>query len=177
MGYSSMVEHRALNAAAAGSSPAAPAITKIAMSRYIGGRFETVMMQISWARPPNYDAIVARFPLVAGQKGVFFCYGNTIHNPDMVKIPDPILVHEQVHSVRQGGDPEKWWRSYLEDDRFRLNEELPAHIAEYWWWKERTKDRNKLAPHLAVIAGRLSSPLYGNMISLSQAMQAIRSFK
>lgn len=134
-------------------------------------------MRIAISNPPNLAEVVARFPHVAKEKAVLFCYGDTIYNPSGVQIHPSILVHEQVHSVRQAGEPERWWARYLEDDRFRLNEELPAHIAEYWWWKERTKNRDKLAPHLALISGRLASPLYGNMISLSDAMRAIRSFK
>lgn len=143
----------------------------------IDSKLSVVYMQIVLDKPPNYAAIVERFPFVAAAKGVYFCWGDRIFNPDGVPIPEAILTHEQVHSVRQGGQPERWWASYLESAEFRLNEELPAHVAEYWWWRDRVKDRNKLAAHLAQIAGRLASPLYGSLIPLGDAMRKIRTWR
>jgi len=59
------------------------------------------------------------------------------------------------------------------DPEFRFQEELAAHRAEY-----RTLKRisNGLAKkHLHFIASRLSSPLYGSVVTLQQARKAIKA--
>lgn len=160
-----MEERCTLTAQVAGSIPASPAMAY------------NPAMRIITARPPNYAAIVEAIPSVAKmvQRGVLFCYGDAIYNPANVVIHPSILRHEGVHSVRQGGDPERWWRDYLADPKFRFAEELPAHVAEYWWHKEREKNRDRLARQLAIIAARLASPLYGGLVTPGEAMRRIRT--
>lgn len=136
-------------------------------------------MKILTADPPNIGEIDAAFR-VRGQ-AVFFAYGDTIYNPSGNPIPAAIIEHEKVHLARQAGiGPEEWWRRYIADKRFRLDEEIPAHRAEFAYWQRQPGIldpvpgfRSKLEFHRLRIAQRLSSPLYGSMVSTSEAKRLI----
>ena len=82
---------------------------------------------ISNEYPPNYEEIKKAFNLV---KGVVFTYGNTIYNPDNIKINKLLLEHEKVHIRQQGTNPEEWWKRYLIDKDFVLavmsNSKMPS---------------------------------------------------
>ncbi len=136
-------------------------------------------MKIVCAEPPLIDEIDAAFK-VRG-KPIFFAFGDVLYNPMNVDIPPALLVHENVHGMRQkvyaGPLPLEqgvglWWLRYIKDRRFRLDEELPAHVAEYWHIA-RNVNRGRRRAALSNIAKRLSSPLYGNLISLEQAKRLI----
>lgn len=129
-------------------------------------------MRIVIDRPPLFDQIDARFG-VAG-KPVVFAWGDRIYNPMGVSIPAELLAHEAVHGAQQGDDIEGWWRRYCNDDAFRLDQEIPAHQAEYRAFCERPgRDRRARRLFLRAIAKRLSSPLYGRLISFEKARKAI----
>lgn len=135
-------------------------------------------MIVRQERPPLFAEIDLKFK-VAHRRGVLYTFGNVIYNPDGVHIPAPLIAHEEVHADRQlyyiGGGVEAWWQRYLADDSFRLNEELPAHQAEYRAICQETKDRNQRARALQAIAGRLASSLYGNVIQLRDAQRLVRA--
>lgn len=129
------------------------------------------------ARPPLFEEIAAAFPIVRTHKGIIYAWGDRIYNPDGITIPGELLVHERVHMDRQGSAVEMWWRFYLADPEFRLREEIPAHVAEHrafcrdyatgGWAKARRM-------HLHYAAQRLSSPIYGSMITYDRARTAIK---
>ena len=121
-------------------------------------------MKIIRDHPPNYEEIKAKFDPPAG---VIFCWGSLIFNPDDVRIPPEILIHEGVHSKRQGDAPGKWWDRYIANDYFRLWEEVPAHQAEFRFLNARGRNTDH-------VAERLASPLYGSMVSVAEAAQMIR---
>jgi len=127
-------------------------------------------MRIAIDFPPNIDAIKAVFPIRG--RGVIFCYGDTIFNPDSVVVPPRLVAHETVHSMSQGGDPAGWWEKYLTDEEFRLAEEILAHRAEYRC-ALHDANRNQRRQALKLIATRLSGPLYGRMLSLDEAKRVI----
>lgn len=136
-------------------------------------------MKVVVAKPPIYDYLTGIFP-IQGRKGIYFCWSDAIYNPDNVEIPPAIMVHEGVHSVRQGSKPEDWWIRYCHDKEFRLAEELLAHRAEYQFYLKLNGInapmpgwRSKLDFHLTKVAQRLSSPLYGSMVSTSKARRLI----
>jgi len=128
-------------------------------------------MKIVIARPPLWKEIDAEFH-VAGQP-VIFAWDDTIYNPEDADISLDLMAHEKVHGWRQRGEPTIWWRRYIADPNFRLAEEIPAHRAEYQAFCRRNIDRNARARFLNAVAGRLCSPLYGKMISMSGARDAI----
>lgn len=120
--------------------------------------------------PPNYAAIKARFP-GCDRKGVIFSYGDTIFNPSAVSIPREIIVHEATHGLRQQDQGvERWWKRYIEEPFFLLDEELYAHRNEY---KALVRRHGPGPKYLRRVAGRLAGPLYGNLLTLEQAMHAI----
>jgi hypothetical protein len=119
-----------------------------------------------------FEEIDAAFA-VAG-KPVIFTFGDTIFNPEGIEIGKSLVVHEGVHAERQGDVPGDWWRRYIAEPEFRLAEEIPAHRAEWAAIKSVHRDPNRQIRHLVAIAGRLSGPLYGGLISFQEAVRAIR---
>lgn len=130
-------------------------------------------MKIVNALPPNIAAIEAVFGEACRQPGVFFCYGDTIFNPTGESIPEQLIRHEEVHSRRQGNFPEIWWAQYLTDTAFRYQEELVAHQAEYQDIRMRTT-KGERKRYLNAIAKRLSSELYGHVVTFEAAKRAIK---
>jgi hypothetical protein len=122
-------------------------------------------MKISHERPPNWEKIVKVFPDLAQRKGVLFCHGPVIYNPDKVVIKPQLVKHEEAHSERQGADPEAWWNKYLTDPSFRYHEELIAHRVEWLAYCKRHYGASDRQKYLSLIADRLASPLYGEVIS------------
>lgn len=126
-------------------------------------------MKISKSFPPNFRQVVKAFPAARGH-GVIFTYGDTIFNPSGVDIPPCLMEHEQVHSKRQGKNEdiiEEWWGRYIASAKFRFEEEVLAHEAEYRWYINSSKKQQKIA--LNYIARRLASPMYGSMTTLKRA--------
>ncbi len=132
-------------------------------------------MQVSTGYPPNFPEIAGQFPW-ARRPGVIFTYGEQIFVGEGANVTPALKAHESVHSERQGKTEEsiaEWWRRYLSDPQFRLEEELLAHRAEYRAFRGWTKDRNQVAQMLHTCAARLSSPLYGSLLSYQQARRFI----
>lgn len=119
--------------------------------------------------PPIFDEIDAKFH-VRGKK-VIFCWGNTIYNPMRIGVPPVLIAHEAVHKAQQKDDIVGWWRRYIDDDEFRFQQELPAHVAEYYALKGGSRNERRAA--LKQTAQRLASPLYGRMITPGKAAKLI----
>lgn len=132
-------------------------------------------MKIIVAYPPMFEKIAAAFPQ-ARNPGVVFSWGDWLYNPSGDEIQPQIKAHEAVHGQRQGETEEKiraWWDAYIGDPAFRLEEELLAHRAEFRAVKGWEKDRRDRARELDAIARRLSSPLYGRLLTYNQARRFI----
>jgi len=121
--------------------------------------------------PPNIEKIRAVFDL-SGKKPVF-TWGEILYNPHNCEIPEHLKIHEEIHSKQQV-NPEVWWKRYLEDDKFRLEQELEAYQAQYQYIKRLVKDRNTVAKFLYAIASDLASPMYGGIISFDEAYKKIK---
>jgi hypothetical protein len=122
--------------------------------------------------PPNIEEIKKAFKLDG--RNVIFTYGDVIFNPGSNMIDLALMAHEQTHSIQQDGKPEKWWERYLKDKEFRLSQELHAYQVQYRYYCKEVKDRNQRYRFLTKIAGDLSSELYGNIISKSEAIRLIK---
>lgn len=123
-------------------------------------------MDVVKALPPNYDAIAARFNLVAFPAATFFfCFGDRIYTDKPNLVTPAILAHEEVHSRRQArhGNVLDWWERYLADDHFRLIEEVASHKAELAW-HEKNSPRALLRQARHIIVSKLSHPIYGPMV-------------
>jgi hypothetical protein len=120
--------------------------------------------------PPNIDDIKKVFPI---GENVIFTYGNTIYNPGRGNIDLALMAHEQTHSIQQGDKVKEWWERYLKDKEFRLSQELQAYQVQYRYYCKAIKDRNQRYRFLNRLAGDLSSEIYGNIISRSEAIKQI----
>ena len=129
-------------------------------------------MKIEIAYPPNIEKIKERFDL--GNRTVVFTYGDTLYNPSGVTIPDHLIVHEQTHTKQQA-DPVAWWDRYLEDDAFRLSQELEAYRNQYKFVKGTVNNKNIAFSFLLSVSKDLSSELYGNIISMNDAVKKIEN--
>ncbi len=130
-------------------------------------------MKIVQGFPPN----IARIREVFGElpKEVVFAYGDTIFNPSGKPITEPMRIHELTHIAQQGADVEGWWNNYMASTSFRYSQELEAFSNEYNCYRTHMKDRNRIFTFLRSCASRLSSDLYGNLVSLSEAITVIKN--
>ena len=129
-------------------------------------------MKVVDGHPPNFDEILSAFP-GAGGESVMFCWGNTIYAPGRTSVADHFHAHEAVHSIQQGNDPAGWWKSYIASAIFRLDQEIPAHRAEFEF-RCNGMGRRQRRILLRETAKKLTSPLYGSLISLGKAKAALR---
>ncbi len=139
-------------------------------------------MKVIKAFPPNWIEIAKVFP-VKGVPGILYAYGDRIYNPSGVKITPWIMAHESIHGEQQkdmssylsyANQVENWWEKYLLDPGFRLAQELPAHRAEWLEYKHVMHVMGDVSNgYLDLIAKRLSSPLYGNLLSYDEAKERI----
>jgi hypothetical protein len=129
-----------------------------------------------------WDQIAAKFDVVG--KPIIFAWGDTIFNPERVPLTKELHAHEEVHGERQwayreGPCPcpaeavELWWQRYLIDPEFRLDEEIPAHAAEYKAYCKRHHGTHARSTALAMIARKLASPLYGGLIGQADAERCV----
>lgn len=131
-------------------------------------------MSIIIARPPNYAEILKVFP-AAARGGVIFAYEPNIYAPGG-SVPPAIIAHEEVHFARQRDmGVELWWELYLVNIRFRYEEELLAHQAEYRFMIGSDNSRPVRRHALKTVAKKLSAPLYGGLVSMQQAMEDLQA--
>jgi hypothetical protein len=129
-------------------------------------------MNIKQGFPPNIKAIKKAFPFDAN---TVFTYGDDLYIQDHEEkeVLPHLLVHEGVHTVQQGTDPDAWWDKYIADPQFRLEQEIEAYRAQYSFLKSHiiTKGHKKV---LFKLASDLSSPQYGNLVTHIEAENLIR---
>jgi hypothetical protein len=131
-------------------------------------------MRIVETYPPNFAAIDAKFGVLG--KPCLYAYGGTIYNPLCVAVTPALTAHEEVHSERQRlVGVEAWWLRYIEEDIFRLDEEVLAHAAEARRLIQDT-DGSDRARRLVLsqTSTRLASPLYKYGISARSAHVLLR---
>lgn len=131
-------------------------------------------MEIVKAYPPNIREIEEVFDLT-GKKPVF-TYGKVLFNPHDCEVDQFLMAHEMTHTIQQDliGGPIEWWKQYLSDKEFRLNQEIEAYHAQFTLLKKLRRDRNRISWYLHQIARDLSSPMYGNMCTLQEALKYIQ---
>lgn len=82
-----------------------------------------------------------------------------------------LIIHEQTHIKRQNEQGlDIWVHNYLNDDEFRLKEEIIAYLAQIW----SIKDRNLRLKVRVRSAKDLSSALYGNIITYEEAFDILK---
>lgn len=135
-------------------------------------------MKIVHSMPPNIDAIFKRFGQENIGPDVVFAYGDTLYVPrEGVEIPDHLMAHEETHQRQQGDDVEGWWKRYLEDDLFRLNQEIEAYRNQYQFMKSAGYGRAERRRMLDILARDLSSKIYGKIILKKTAKEVISAVR
>lgn len=128
-------------------------------------------MQIIQAVPPNIEAILNKFNLA--EFTPIFAYGDKLYNPAGLPIPEDLMVHEETHQRQQEQiGVEQWWDMYLEEPKFRLEQEVEAYQAQ-WQYALKNYNRQGRKRLLQEISKNLSSALYGNIISKKEAEELI----
>jgi len=137
------------------------------------------LVKISNKKPPEWilEAVKKQFD-VEWESNVIFTYGNLITNYTGIMTED-LLAHEQHHTEQQTnfGGKDKWWKEYLKNDQFRFKQELECYRKQYQWVKKHSKDRNEIFNCLMQYATSLSGRMYGNIITLQEAIKSIKTNK
>lgn len=131
-------------------------------------------MKVLLQHPPNIDEIDAAFGS-RSKPGILYAYGDAIYNPSGAPLTPWLLAHELTHILNQAGDPDAWWRKYIEDVEYRYNEELLAHRAEMRTRLQGVRDRNARIKLVMETAARLSNPLYKTGRGLLKAKKDLES--
>jgi hypothetical protein len=130
-------------------------------------------MEVVKDYPPNYEDIKAVLQ-IAGRDSIVFTYGDKLYNPSDAQIADHLMVHEETHRKQQSQiTPQEWWRKYLADEKFRLDEELLAYRLQYRFMKTKGYPRNYRRDVLNKIAKDLAGKMYGHIISRDEAKRLI----
>lgn len=131
-------------------------------------------MKIVQGFPPNIRKINKVFKL-SGFNPIF-TYGDTIYNPLGDPISQDLMIHEETHGRQQQAyGPEQWWEMYLENATFRLTQEVEAYGEQYKFLKS-VLNRKGRKGILQVLAGNLSSAMYGNIINKKEAEELIENY-
>jgi len=130
-------------------------------------------MKIVQGWPPNWQDIKRKFNPA---ETVCFTYGDTLYNPAGGYLGEVFMTHEQTHSTQQAQDPKGWWKKYIEDPIFRVDQETQAYHNQYEAFMRVEKDRNKRAVFLYKLAVDLSGPLYDNVIDHGTAFDNIKNY-
>jgi signal peptidase I len=129
-------------------------------------------MKIVKGYPPNIEEIKKKF--VTG-KGTIYTYGEIIYVPSGKSPVENVKVHERVHQKQQGNDPAGWWKKYLLNGEFRLNQEVEAYRKQFKFFIEKNhslQEQMKFLDHISFI---LSSALYGNIVDYKKAVELIKN--
>lgn len=92
-------------------------------------------------------------------------------------MPQDLFVHECVHYVRQGsgedeGLAQAYCERYVKDEKFRYEEELLAYREQYRFILSKS-NKPVAFEHAKRLAHDLASPMYGGIVSESEALLAI----
>lgn len=150
-------------------------------------------MKIVTERPPEWIMTGCLDQFRININTTYWTYGDILYNPGGGEIPDHVIAHEEQHVKQQSWDylktvikPEEiteeveasdardfWWKRYLTNPRFRLEQEAEAYGVQYRFFRERNKDRNKRTRFKHALAAQLSGPLYQLAVSHDQARSLI----
>lgn len=129
------------------------------------------------ARPPEWVWARANELWEIDEAQVCFAHGGAAYCPSSDYLSDDLMVHEGVHLERQEAlgayGANHWWRQYLVDPRFRLDEEVLAYGRQHAYLCQVERDGPTRYEFLCHLAGQLSSPMYGLGIDQEKARHQI----
>lgn len=120
--------------------------------------------------PPNIMIIQEVLPVIE-DLSIIYAYGDKIYTPGGQVLTDDLIHHEMVHMSQQKElGPERWWRHYLDNPQFRLDQELEAYIAQWQFIKEDpTLNRERRRALKKFLIESICDPMYGGMLTPKQA--------
>jgi hypothetical protein len=123
-------------------------------------------------QPPNIAELRKRFNPPAT---TCYAWGDRIYNPAGGELADYLVEHERAHFAQQArvGGPDAWWRRYIDDPAFRLEQELEAYRVEWRFVVATVESRARRRELLAFFAKSLASRMYGGLVSKEQARRLI----
>lgn len=130
-------------------------------------------MRMSTRKPIIWPIVRLAFP--AAEWGtVIVTFARTTYCAE--HLPPELVAHEQVHQDQQKNVALAlvWWARYILSARFRFDQELPAHRAEYKTARA-TRNINRMEMVLDHAAKRLSGPLYNNLTDYAHARLLINN--
>lgn len=133
-------------------------------------------MKFSTEKPPNWETLEKKFGVKWGAVAV--TYGDTVYARDPIR--DDLKAHEAIHVGQQleyPGGIEAWWKRYLEDPAFRVEQEIEAYREQLKFVRRHVPDRNKAFRIHDQLARDLSGPTYGHAIPYQTAFFRIGSAK
>lgn len=128
-------------------------------------------MKIINRYPPNIQEIEMILPV--NDQNVFSYYPD-IYVPSGKELDPDLLLHENIHLEQQKATGvENWWRKYLSDSQFRLEQELAAFSAQLAYGKKiyPVKTSDKMKHDFAVL---LSGKQYQTGLTYQQAENMLR---
>lgn len=128
---------------------------------------------VTKGKPFVWRWIKKKFPDTDPEK-IVIAFGKKIYSEHPIT-PD-LHVHEMVHLRRQKYSVLYalwWWRKYLTNVKFRAEEEALAYRTQYQFLKKNIKDKNALSRAAANMSATLSGPIYGSILTKSQARKII----
>lgn len=131
-------------------------------------------MNIVADNPPHNIRELCEQVFDLGKTKPVFTFRDAIYNPHGIPITKDMVVHEATHTEQQGENPATWWDRYFTDAQFRFEQELAAYRNQYQFSKTAIKDRNRLFRYLHEMAGDLAGPMYGNLVTHSEALTLIK---
>jgi hypothetical protein len=132
-----------------------------------------VEIKVSYEFPPIIDTLRMAFEI---SPKCYFTYGQVLHNPFRLPLPDDIIAHEMLHMEQQNSIPQLWWGKYLRDKEFRADQEARAYGRQYTVFCSKNKDRNARNIMLMSLARTLSGPLYAHCVGYEWAYNNIKKF-
>ena len=132
-------------------------------------------MKMSQEKPKIYQKLAEKFG-VDWDNNLIITYGDTIHCK--IKNLEPhVIIHEEVHIKQQKEyGVAEWWNRYIDDEVFRLSQEVEAYKKQVNYIREHTEDMNRQRRRiwLKQIAIWLSGPMYGNLLTYEKAVEVLK---
>lgn len=131
-------------------------------------------MKISNTIPPIYETLHKQFG-VEWDKGLVITYFPNIH----VKsghLPPDLEAHESTHLYQQEHyktGVEGWWKQYIEDPRFRLQEETAAYMIQIEFIRKNLIGRTNRRAHFKHILNSFVK-MYGGIVTKEKAKQLLK---
>jgi len=135
---------------------------------------KTANIKIIYSRPPFWRILKMFFPDYDPDGTIAVAFGRVVYaNQDF---DESFKIHEETHLRQQKRSyffAVIWWARYLFSKKFRFKQELEAFRRQYLFIKS-TKGYDSFKA-LLNLSDALASPLYGNMVTRSQARRLLES--